>query len=649
MKALVITPFSPAEVNAGHRVRVEQVNRFLRSFCTEIDCAFLAFEGQHAWKIDSDEVRAVNAMFTRTFVLPAEKAGRPPEGSHGLHHLDEWFEPLFESFFHALARKTSYNIIVVHNVWLTKAFSYFPPTAVKWLEVHDVFHLRAAGFNRIGVRPDFFCSPKEEEMFGIQRSDLAVAIGQEEYEYLRRELPPSGNTRAALLPCDPVPDNQALVDSQRVDYLHPEKVTFGMLGSTHPFNVAGINALLNALQEEVGRTMAPVELLVAGNVSRVLKGRPSVNGLVRPLGFVENLDDFYAAIDYVVVPVFDGSGVNIKLTEAVRRGMPVLASSTVIRQAALRIGSGFADAHSMARELCRLALKRSSRLPMLLQVRRESLRFGEHRDECEQRLRSMIAVRRRTILIDTRCDDPKLEDLGILASVSLARGFQGVTEFVIRCSEDAEKRFHPARAYLPLFCTVANSDEAEESQHRHMIRLHPAVAPDFESQEWKRFWNGLAETPSGGRLQATLRRAYAGAVPAEWSLLSFFCRLFDQNLTWEPFIQAAVGGREAINGQYACFAGDQEFAQACETYARRALLLHDWKKLKFVQEGEAISTVIDLVLSAIGSPGRVQVLLFGNHPIEDCIASQPALHHFVPVRTIFGLRQFDRIVDDCRA
>src|SRR6185437_12532956 len=138
-----------------------------------------------------------------------------------------------------------------------------------WLELHDVFHLRAEAFGRIGVKPDFFCPTKDAELFGIRRADLAVTIGVEEHNYVRRALAGS-RTAAWYLPCDPVPDRDVGHDLARTEYLSKDKVTFGMLGSSHPFNVDGASRLLSALIKSVGQTMAPVEVLMAGRLGKQL-------------------------------------------------------------------------------------------------------------------------------------------------------------------------------------------------------------------------------------------------------------------------------------------------------------------------------------------------------------------------------------------
>ena len=103
-------------------------------------------------------------------------------------------------------------MVVVHNVWLSKAFDFVHPASTKVLETHDLFWKRADAFAQIGVPASFFMIDRESELFGIGRADIAVTIQESEARellaltpcrvvnvpYLRRDAGRSATRRATL-------------------------------------------------------------------------------------------------------------------------------------------------------------------------------------------------------------------------------------------------------------------------------------------------------------------------------------------------------------------------------------------------------------------------------------------------------------------
>jgi hypothetical protein len=55
------------------------------------------------------------------------------------------------------------------------------------------------------------------------------------------------------------------------------------------------------------------------------------HAMLRAHGFVESLDAMWSAVNFSVCPILNGSGVNIKLIEALYNGIPVLATPHAVR------------------------------------------------------------------------------------------------------------------------------------------------------------------------------------------------------------------------------------------------------------------------------------------------------------------------------
>lgn len=99
----------------------------------------------------------------------------------------------------------------------------------------------------------------------------------------------------------------------------------GVLGSySWPPNIADMNTLVEVIAPRLRARGIPATSVVAGAKTEVLKGPH-----VRAMGRVESVREFYDAIDVVVVPRAEATGVSVKVIEARLHGKAVLTSSAV--------------------------------------------------------------------------------------------------------------------------------------------------------------------------------------------------------------------------------------------------------------------------------------------------------------------------------
>jgi len=95
------------------------------------------------------------------------------------------------------------------------------------------------------------------------------------------------------------------------------------VGSSNAFNADGLSQFMQSNRDWLARK----KLAIAGDVSghpRIQAALKQVPG-ARALGFVEDLAKIYASSKAVISPV-DGTGLKIKVVEALRHGKPVFAS-----------------------------------------------------------------------------------------------------------------------------------------------------------------------------------------------------------------------------------------------------------------------------------------------------------------------------------
>lgn len=99
----------------------------------------------------------------------------------------------------------------------------------------------------------------------------------------------------------------------------------GFLGNMHyPPNVMSLKKFLAKYSGDLASL--DMELVVAGYGSEIVK---SWTPLASVLGQVEDVANFYSAVDAVIVPIQHGGGIKVKAVEAMVYGVPVYATDHV--------------------------------------------------------------------------------------------------------------------------------------------------------------------------------------------------------------------------------------------------------------------------------------------------------------------------------
>lgn len=343
--ALVLSPFATWPADAGQRRRALQSTQALKDMGYRITFLFYAFEGGWYWRYDEAAYDEMRRQWDEVVIYPANgKVGQPPKDGQ-YHQLDEWWEPDLEVLLHSLFRRRFFDVMVVHNVWLSKALDFAPPATIKVLETHDIFSRRQEIYARLEISAEFFNPQQATEYFGLGRADIILTI--QELEAV--ELLPKFGAKVLNLPFL----TQA-VPKARTDYLAADRVTFGFLGSAHIFNILGLRALIAELEPLIADTFAPVDLVIGGDVGTKVESRLPI----RRLGYVKNEDEFFEQVDICIAPVFDGSGFKVKVADIVARHFPLL----VAEHAALGMDIAqeviCADARAMAQAIVGIALRR---------------------------------------------------------------------------------------------------------------------------------------------------------------------------------------------------------------------------------------------------------------------------------------------------
>lgn len=217
-----------------------------------------------------------------------------------------------------LARRASPSrVILADYIFQLPALAYaLQPRAPGFVVMHDLFSRRRAQFRAAGSIDSVALVNEDEELSLMSLADTVVAIQQEEADFVRRKLPavdvilaPMG---AEVATAATPGDNGALL----------------FVGSGTAPNVVGLRWFFNEVWPRVRKAQKDATLLVAGSVGPALGAAPEG---VRLLGLVPDLAPLYREAAVVISPLTVGSGLKIKLIEAMAAGKAIVATSVTLQ------------------------------------------------------------------------------------------------------------------------------------------------------------------------------------------------------------------------------------------------------------------------------------------------------------------------------
>jgi hypothetical protein len=205
--------------------------------------------------------------------------------------------------------------------------------------MHDLLSARVRRFREAGLQLD--CAPitLETELGWLNQAEIVLAIQETEAAAIRGLVSAEVLVQPIVLPV-----REASVGSDRNRCL--------FVGTRITPNLTGIQWFLDQVWPSVLKGNPKATLVIAGSVCEVLaEGAPRV----RMVGVVSSLDVEFQAAGVCVVPLLVGSGLKIKLVEALAYGKACVATPIGVQglegESAIAVAG---DAEGFAAEVLRL-------------------------------------------------------------------------------------------------------------------------------------------------------------------------------------------------------------------------------------------------------------------------------------------------------
>ncbi|WP_448204531.1 glycosyltransferase [Azospirillum sp. sgz302134] len=217
-----------------------------------------------------------------------------------------------------MIRRHRPDVIIANYAYMTPLFD-LPEAADarKVVVMHDLLSARAELLRASGMEPDAQSYSIEEEVALLNKADHILAIQPEEQAILRARLP---NADIILAPMPAMPRPAPAHPQQ------PGRCLF--VGTKNPLNQQGLSAFLEHGWPAVRRRVPNATLHVCGQVCGAFAEVP--DGVVLR-GIVPDLDAEYDAAEVSVVPIFAGTGLKVKLVEAIGQGRAIVTTTHATR------------------------------------------------------------------------------------------------------------------------------------------------------------------------------------------------------------------------------------------------------------------------------------------------------------------------------
>lgn len=301
-------------VFATHRVRgVVQVGRWLVSRDPAVWRAALA--GMAARLFARIGLRSFRDVpFPHSIAIPWTDDDRLYVARHGRRHADA---------------------IVADYVFQAEAIaSVLRPDAPSAIVMHDLYSARAGSFGALADRDPVAGLSAEAECAMLARADAVIAIQPDEAAFVAREVP---GVRVILAPIAARPVAAAQPGAI------PDTLLF-VASNTAP-NVIALEWFFADIWPSVRARRPGARLTVAGTVADAFARAPAG---VRFLGRVADLSGLYRDAALVVSPLRTGSGLKVKLVDALAQGKAIVATGVTLQGVEDWVGGAVARADDAA-------------------------------------------------------------------------------------------------------------------------------------------------------------------------------------------------------------------------------------------------------------------------------------------------------------
>lgn len=311
MKILYFYPDNPLLLNQGNNARANALLHYFKSRSIEVDLV-----GCESALYDKNEVASIvnSKLAKQVFLLKKYKSK--------FYHLSYFFKESLPNFFlnrikqfkraklnhqagfNEIVKTNSYDYIIIsYSCWATliENNKYLKNTKLV-IDTHDFLTSQFQTTKKFKLGKFF-----QKEMGLLSLFDIIIAISVEENYIYSQFL----KKRIEIVP-HTLPDNSFLNSEQK-------KYDIIYVASDNPHNRNGINWFFEKVFPLLNKD---VKICIIGKITNSIAEFPNVE----KIEFADDLNQYYSNSKLAICPMFTGTGLKIKVIEAMSFGIPVVCN-----------------------------------------------------------------------------------------------------------------------------------------------------------------------------------------------------------------------------------------------------------------------------------------------------------------------------------
>lgn len=333
-RVLIVSPVAFIPDSQRSRRRVHQMVNMMKEFGFEVHFLFVRRDDQHdgdalamALRLDGKFTELADlkrASMSMPWYFQARVASKLGVYRFCNIHVDAWY---FDEIGRAVrdeVKKKHIDIVIIEYPFYSKALDELLGV-VKVIDMHDVFTDRYKEFLRNGKKPfPWYSVTRTDEQKAINRADLVLAIQEGDAEIFRAYGHP------AVLALSYAPKSVLRVRSSR-----SAKLRMCFVGTGNFFNIRTLEHYLQHIHPVLLASGITYEFVVIGAVCEPFRSM-RLDGAIRLLGKVDDMEAELQQCDALVNSLSSGTGLPIKVLDALASGLHVLATDAGARGVPIR-------------------------------------------------------------------------------------------------------------------------------------------------------------------------------------------------------------------------------------------------------------------------------------------------------------------------
>jgi glycosyltransferase involved in cell wall biosynthesis len=284
---------------------------------------------------------------TESFDIIPKKNQCRKKNKNGYYEFDSlYFDELGESIKY-LCEKYKIDTIICTYIAYSKILELVPDNVTKIIDTHDKMTDRHLNLKKNNIKDEFFSCTEEDEAKYLQRADIIWARRDEETEFFNKIT--NSNKAITVTHFEP---------AKFLNKNYCELKSIGILASANQVNCKMVGNFIRAFNKAAQGKTFNFSINIAGQVKNLIYPRKKfLRGLsnkyytiigrkdklkgefikdtkkdyINFLGSVDDIKDFYNSVDLILIPITFGTGINVKMVEAMAFGVPVLSTECGIK------------------------------------------------------------------------------------------------------------------------------------------------------------------------------------------------------------------------------------------------------------------------------------------------------------------------------